>query len=397
MCGSTFLGTTSITSTNYPVYFPFVSTPTRLNEGTSMETADYSHTCWHYCKLMGVCLVLTSVCLLEVGVALHRRAELGERNVVQRERLVEPGEHIVFIGDSLTRYQFLSFAYLKLCRGDKTPDYLISENAFDSWVHFYENSTAELKSCTCDCFRNYDVPEEGNVNFPFTTMRENRFCDMPDNKSKLSYFQLFGDTLSLHGSVLPNETKFATIDTDIRSDKWSYATVGGFLQDYVKFLDPHPTAIILAAGAWEHDMIAMTLPDIMRAAKSVTPNVFWKETAPFQSDLRAAPGSFSRPKDIDKIALSLCESGACTYISFPESIPAVMLDTNSSIPTYWDDLHFASGEVYDLWNRHMISKMKLRKDSVLRASLCERLGETQAIVPSRRVFALENRRAGIVL
>lgn len=122
-------------------------------------------------------------------------------------------EHIVLIGNSLTRYQFLSLAYL-IFRGTKTPNYIVPGKNFNSWYNFFQNTTAELKNCTFDCFRD-DIPEYDNVNYQFSSIRENRYCTFPDGLSKLTYFQTFGDTLSLHGSVLAHETGLATIDMSV--------------------------------------------------------------------------------------------------------------------------------------------------------------------------------------
>lgn len=269
--------------------------------------------------------------------------------------------HMLYIGDSLTRYQFLALVYKAMAIGVRTPDFLVSEYQFDSWPAFFRNSTATLNNsfCSCDCFR-LPVSEGENINSPFMTIRENRFCDIATDvggRIWMSYFQLFGEKLSLHGTVLPNETRLATIDEVQRPDRWQYVTVGEFLRDYVVNLQPPPTHIVLAAGAWPHERIALELPDTLRAAHSVAPFVYWKETSPFLTDNLTAHGPFSRPRKIDNIAKTLCGTGLCTYISFPSFIPRDLLD-EAGLPHYLDHLHFRSGKLYDFWNAEVLKVMR---------------------------------------
>lgn len=114
----------------------------------------------------------------------------------------------------------------------------------------------------------------------------------------------------------------------------------------------------------------MTMPDILKAAHSVTPRVFWKETSPFKGMLLSnKTGSFRRPLDIDHAAKRYCEQGMCTYVQFPE-LPSTLLDENG-IPPYWDNLHFSSGALYDYWNRCMVSKLGLPDVSALHAIIAD--------------------------
>lgn len=81
--------------------------------------------------------------------------------------------HVVFIGDSLTRYQFLATTY-RIHFQKTIPRSLVNEKMFDSWSDFYRKTTTIFSgSMKCDCFR-YERGER-KKKFTFSFSRENRF------------------------------------------------------------------------------------------------------------------------------------------------------------------------------------------------------------------------------
>jgi hypothetical protein len=86
------------------------------------------------------------------------------------------GKHLVFMGDSLTRYFYLSLAHLlatdhwspKLAHvtNSKYPPSIMWEKDWDTWAAYYQQSNAALNRHTkgarsyelCDCFRDDTVP-----------------------------------------------------------------------------------------------------------------------------------------------------------------------------------------------------------------------------------------------
>ena len=84
------------------------------------------------------------------------------------------GRRIVFVGDSLSRYQYLELAYYAvygLCPDEHDPEYILSEASFNSdWTRFYHESSQLLTSNnstfqtteTCFCSRSWLQP--GSVN-----------------------------------------------------------------------------------------------------------------------------------------------------------------------------------------------------------------------------------------
>ena len=74
----------------------------------------------------------------------------------------KPGEHIVFMGDSLTRYQWLALAasfHRKVELSDQEFPSLVKEREWRHWMPFYNGSTeALMPNKRCDCHRSFARP-----------------------------------------------------------------------------------------------------------------------------------------------------------------------------------------------------------------------------------------------
>ena len=115
-------------------------------------------------------------------------------------------------GDSITRYQFINFAYFLthgLWASPQPPDNE-NENTFKSkwpWPEFFSTTNTRLNTPTtsaiCDCYRSgfYETKRLG-----FLAM-ENRIWRSADNTS-LYFFQVFGDnnTMQIHDLQWLNAT-----------------------------------------------------------------------------------------------------------------------------------------------------------------------------------------------
>lgn len=117
-----------------------------------------------------------------------------------------PGEHIVFMGDSLTRYQWVALAQ-SFARGyelsaKEFPSSVI-EREWRHWTQFYNGSTQRLEPNTrCDCHRSYAKPVGSKT-------IENRYFWTADGQLNLTYIAVL-DPSSLIGSWAP----YAPLDRD---------------------------------------------------------------------------------------------------------------------------------------------------------------------------------------
>lgn len=110
--------------------------------------------------------------------------------LIDKLRGIMTTKHIVFIGDSVMRYQYLNLVYMY--KYGKWPEdfnhnSVCSEKSFEEanmtyserWNNFYLQTNDILKGETCDCFRqNYSI--------------ENRMYQDADG-TRISYFQWFGN------------------------------------------------------------------------------------------------------------------------------------------------------------------------------------------------------------
>ena len=156
--------------------------------------------------------------------------------------------HLVFFGDSLLRYQYLTYVY-KLHFGSKTtvPSFLINEKMFTNWNQFFINTTSIFNgSMTCDCFREASVKR-------LTTARENRRYIHPSGKLIVSYYPLMG-YFPVQGmndsSIIKNFGHYVT------QPDWYYSTPFTFVEKHLSSVEPRPSVIFVNSGHWNNKIIS---------------------------------------------------------------------------------------------------------------------------------------------
>lgn len=203
------------------------------------------------------------------------------------------GLRLVMMGDSVTRYQYLSLAYFLrygywFDPNETTPN-LVNEKSFASavnasqeleWAHFYAETTKLLSPLEkCDCFReiwhnNFEVDQH---------VTENRYFFDPDRNNSLVYLQAFGNIRSaLHGRITA-EDAFRDIPSfqyqHIKSDSlWEYKDWGAALEHYVARMKA--THVMMNAGLWAEDFRNNTesRDSIFRALNSTGMVGIWRTT-----------------------------------------------------------------------------------------------------------------------
>lgn len=164
------------------------------------------------------------------------------------------GLKLVMIGDSLTRYQYLSLAYfLRHGHWDET-SHLVSGVSFSrGWDHFYSETTSLLRPLEkCDCYRER-YRDKSKVD---QHVVENRYFFDETNANLLVYLQGFGNTLSgLHGRIAP-EDAFREISSfhynHTKTEwQWEYKDWGEAIEKYVARLNA--THVLVNAGLWPND------------------------------------------------------------------------------------------------------------------------------------------------
>ena len=159
--------------------------------------------------------------------------------------------HLIFAGDSLSRYQYLSLShflkYGKFVDPDAVPN-MMKEKDFGTWLDFFRETNKILQpEEQCDCFR----PEGHKMSL----MMENRyFMDKKLNNS-VSFVQKFGHkfTFKSNWNYADVHEKHDFITTEKENDyvietmDWAQ-----FISDFVANLEPKPLYFIFNEGIHPH-------------------------------------------------------------------------------------------------------------------------------------------------
>ena len=185
-------------------------------------------------------------------------------------------EHIVFMGDSLTRYQWLALAasfHRKVeLSGTEYPS-LVKEREWRHWMPFYNGSTERLMPNTrCDCHRSFAKPVGSKT-------VENRYFWTDGTRLNMSFVQvLTPETIFGHwqptGELSDERQRRIHMDFEPR---WRMHWIE-CMQKVVARLQPPPTVLVLNMGLWSGPPNASFAAALERAARTVAPRVVWKTT-----------------------------------------------------------------------------------------------------------------------
>ncbi len=228
--------------------------------------------------------------------------------------------HLVFMGDSVTRYQYLSLSYYLRWSTwwdpAKHPN-LVNEKTYGSWTDFYRRTTAEYAPYSqCDCFR----PE----NFDPTLTFENRYFWDPRFNNSLTYIQAFGHHGShghfFAGDVLMHRPAVLSTVSPLWKLDWPET-----ITQHIAKLQPKPDFVVLNAGLWVNDYLNHGFQNaVVSALKAAGITGIWKTTT-FLADKGYSPQS----KQVDEAMCNLMS--LCLNLSWTKSL-------NST--SYWDNFHF---------------------------------------------------------
>jgi hypothetical protein len=174
---------------------------------------------------------------------------------------------LAFIGDSVTRHQYISLVcYLHTGRWIENTDNPspLNEIGFGSFQNFFSFSSDTVLGSTesCDCFRA----------MPFSPWHvfENRYY--AENDNYISIFLKLGEIPSQGhwepGTVYDvNRTHFENA-TDYVPPLWQYNWQDLILHHIAK-LEPKPDVLVMNAGLWSNDLV----PEVFEAIRNVSDSV----------------------------------------------------------------------------------------------------------------------------
>lgn len=261
--------------------------------------------------------------------------------------------HIVLLGDSLTRFQYLSFVYFLRYGTWIDPNMPTCnptwEATFGSWSTFYNLTKAMLSPYEqCDCYR-FTKPNIKKSEYDLII--ENRYYLDADRNTSVTYMQKFGPTNSFksmwNATEVHNEHILVTNPKDVnyiyKSRNWTQ-----HICNFVSKLNPKPTYFVFNEGIWvPSDQNYYSIPDerkriIQAVSDAGMISVYKTSTKPRGFELKN-----NHIKEYEK---EFCElADYCLDLSWTIKAPN---------DVYWDNFHF-NEPVYKLMNIQMMELLSL--------------------------------------
>lgn len=242
---------------------------------------------------------------------------------------------VVFIGDSVTRYQYLSFVFnLAFGRFPQDDDNWAEEKKWDGWTEFYNGTNSILNSLPfseeiCDCYRNDDTGLEEII--------ENRLFRFHD--LSVYYFQFFRIGILMKGhTTFLSSADVCKPGNCSKEPMWELSLVDA-LHQIIKPLNPE--VVVINAGlhgstnAWDQSLIDSFL-DVMDGF----PVPIWKTTTP-------RDGERVRPDTDFKILANILLQKRRIHV-----FDAFQLSERDEYNETWDNVHFCS-RTYKMLNEEL--------------------------------------------
>ena len=233
------------------------------------------------------------------------------------------GLHIVFIGDSLIHYQYLSLTYL-FRHGNEINENMApspTEHNWRSWDEMFLGSNAMFFPFeACDCYRYNDRFDPGNI---FT----NRYYADPKNNVSTTYINFGWNHEYCQGRSI-HETILNSSNTGV----WKFSLLKAISTHLIR-LQQRPTGIIMNAALFRNQFHNMSYcEDIVKAVRETIPNaqLFWRTTTyhPIPSQRRRFP-PYGHPHANFSADSNMCsiEDVICLNIDWSKHLkPDVFLD-----------------------------------------------------------------------
>jgi len=153
--------------------------------------------------------------------------------------------NIMMVGDSLTRYQYLSLVHFlrfgKWVDPKSVPNMVLSKS-HPSWNDFYNYTNLLLEPFEqCDCFRLSDSYRPHRV---ANQIFENRFFLQPSRNNSVSYIQKFGAQFPFKSqwnvTDIHKQHELVRNQTDLRFDVYQESKWTEFIRNFAANMNPKP-------------------------------------------------------------------------------------------------------------------------------------------------------------
>jgi hypothetical protein len=272
-----------------------------------------------------------------------------EHRLIHKFRQFLHGQHLIMIGDSLTRYLYVSLTYaLKYNRFniDTIRPNIVKEKEWPTWFSYYNGTTTILEPELCDCYRHDSGKIPGTVNV------ENRYYFDYQYNFNISFFQYWGESVQGHWQDHGDYDIYRQPFQNPVISFWKKDDISQFFSDVIPMLKIKPSIILFNAGLWidESDTIYFQpnhINNIISSALKIVPRVIYKTTTytkKLRNDyfryLQDVSPNFIFPYKAREDSMCGIQGVQCFNVSWTRCV-------NDS--SYIDDYHFKA----DIYN-HML-------------------------------------------
>lgn len=256
-------------------------------------------------------------------------------------------QHIVFIGDSLSRYHYISFVY-HLSHSQPLSEHVrpspVREQTFDSWIHFYDATNGFLYPELCDCFKITDPNAFTEHIF------ENRYYHHAGHNITVTYYEFFGVFFQGHWSPPHSPAANASADKPTLAypnkeavpPYWKYEP-HELYANHMSYLSPPPTIVLMNTGLWPNHFTNVAYADRVLDSFKQVDMFIWRTTTPQRV---GSYRSESGPQG-DLVACSRPRVH-CMNVSWA---------LGAKHEHYWDNVHFIE-PVYHRFNMQLIGMVR---------------------------------------
>ena len=282
---------------------------------------------------------------------------------------------ISFVGDSVTRYQYLNLVHF-IAHGRWYSDYpsFEQEPLWSSWLEFFQGTTARLTNEggstneKCDCYRS---PHDGIT-------RENRYFEDSELNLSISYFKFLTGISNRgmnHNKLNLSDCKEGRGCIQAKCSPGSCFETDWIATDHMELLEHiasthRPDTIIFNSGIWHRFKnpldkgftSAERISDLLSLARTLFPlgikRLFWKTTTAALDGGKDQLGAY----EVDMMIQALEQENNGTSLSwrvfdaFSLTLSAIVTGQSLRIPVSWDSIHFLP-DVYRGLNEVLLTEI----------------------------------------
>lgn len=266
--------------------------------------------------------------------------------------------HIALMGDSITRYQYLSLVYyLRYNRWfdpqQRTHQHLVNVRSFaspfhnDRWHEFFFQTNQLLAPAeTCDCYRAADSIM--SLSHATHSVCEDRYYFDPERKISVTYIQAMGHTATHRGHMDPSLALMTAGHVPITFNStpytWEYSKWEDTVRFHVAKLWPKPQFLVLNAGLWNNKFGTdeASRQNLVDTIQDVNITGIWKTTT-------ARRDGSIREQNLDTDVTMCLLLDKCLNLSWTAN--------QLSEADYWDKLHFYE-PIYRRINEQMLEMIE---------------------------------------